>query len=78
MKDIDSLSQLRVGQSAIIKNVCAKGSMQRRLLDMGFTKGAVAKCLYKSPFGDPTAFMIRNAVVALRKEDAQCIFAALI
>lgn len=75
MENIGSLSQLKVGQAAVINSVCAGGSMQRRLLDMGFTKGAVVKCLYKSPYGDPTAFMIRNAVVALRNEDAQCVFA---
>lgn len=78
MKDIGSISQLNVGQAAVITGVFAGNTMQRRLLDMGFTRGATVKCLYKSPYGDPTAFMIRNAVVALRNEDAQCIFATLI
>ena len=44
--------------------------MRRRLQDIGLIEGTVVECLGKSPLGDPTAFLIRGAVIALRREDA--------
>ena len=41
----------------------------RRLLDIGVISGTRVKCVLKSPLGDPTAYLIRGAVMALRKED---------
>lgn len=38
---------------------------------MGLTEGAKATCLYESPAGDPKAYLIRGAVVALRSAEAQ-------
>lgn len=77
MKHINRLSQLPQGGLAYIDSINTKGSMRRRLLDMGFTKGASVQCLFKGPSGDPTAYMVRRAVIALRKEDADCIMAEL-
>ena len=45
----------------------------RRLQDLGFVAGAVAKCVFRSPLGDPTAFEICGVTVALRREDARRI-----
>ena len=40
------------------------------MLDLGFTKGTKIVPVFRSPFGDPTAFEIRGTVIALRKEDS--------
>lgn len=48
----------------------SSGTMRRRMLDLGLIKGTKIKPLQKSPAGDPTAYYIRGAVIALRKEDA--------
>lgn len=37
---------------------------------MGFIPGTTVTCLQRSPLGDPTAYRIREAVIALREEDA--------
>ena len=37
-------------------------------------KGSVVKCIQKSPLGDPTAYGICGAVIALRSEEASLIF----
>lgn len=39
-------------------------------MDLGFTEGTVVSVIRKSPLGDPTAYGVRGAVIALRKEEA--------
>ncbi len=67
------LNDIPVGQSAWVDELLSTGSIRRRLLDIGITKGTQATCLYQSPSGDPRAYFIRGAVIALRKEDAACV-----
>ena len=67
------LSSLEVGTSCVIDSIHSKGTMRRRLLDLGFCEGSRVKCIQYSPAGDPIAYMIRGTVIALRKEDAQNI-----
>lgn len=64
------LSRLKVGQSGTVVSVNAKGSILRRLLDIGIVAGTKVRCVLKSPLGDPIAYLIRGAVIALRVEDA--------
>ena len=40
------------------------------LQDIGLVHGTVVKCLGASPLGDPSAYLIRGAVIALRSQDA--------
>ena len=51
----------------------SSGSMRRRLLDIGLIEGTDVECLQRSPAGDPVAYLIRGAVIALRAEDASQI-----
>ena len=46
------------------------GPMGQRLLDIGFTAGTEVACLYAAPSGEPRAYLVRGAVIALREEDA--------
>ena len=55
---------------AIWLNLIVIGNIKRRMLDLGFTKGTKIVPVFKSPFGDPTAFEVRGSVIALRKEDS--------
>ena len=65
-----SLSALRVGQSAYVAEIQADEAMRRRLLDLGLIRGTRVTCTAKSPAGDPAAYLIRGAVIALRGPDA--------
>ena len=67
------LSMLKAGTTCIIDSVNSPEHMRRRLLDLGFSKGTQIKCVQHSPSGDPTAYMLRGTVIALRKEDASHI-----
>ena len=68
LKDIDP------GAAAAVKEITVGGDMRRRLLDIGLTPGTRVECIGKSPGGDPKAFLIRGAVIALREEDCAWIF----
>ena len=65
-----NLSDIRIGEKGKIKSIKISGNMRRRLLDIGITDGTEIECVFKSPFGEPTAFLIKGAVIALRNE--QC------
>lgn len=64
------LYELAPGQSAKVIRVIRS---DRRLRDLGLIEGTQIKCRYRSPLGDPTAYDIRGAVVALRQRDARKI-----
>ena len=51
---METLSNIAMGKQAFVQSLCAEEAMQRRLLDLGLTKGAKIICLYESPFyGEP-------------------------
>ncbi len=69
--DFDTnLAGLQPGQTATVSGLVAQGGMRRRLQDIGLTQGAPVECLSVSPLGDPAAYLIRGAVIALRRRDA--------
>lgn len=63
-----NLTQLPLGSSGRVIGV-AQGS-DRRMWDMGLVEGTTVESLFRSPLGDPTAYLVRGAVIALRKKDA--------
>lgn len=65
------LSMLAPGQSARVASLRPGGAISRRLQDLGLIEGTIVECLYKSPLGDPSAYLIRGAVIALRRSDAE-------
>jgi len=78
MNDIKTLSDLKIGQTAKVKELISYGSIRRRLLDIGLIEGTEVECLQKSPSGDPVAYLIRGAVIALRSEDSTNIIISYI
>lgn len=65
------MGQLRDGQRGLVFGIDEAGAMGRRLRDMGLVRGTQVECLHHSPFGDPAAYLIRGAVIALRREDSR-------
>lgn len=66
------------GDKAIVRNLNTTGSMRRRFLDIGIVKDTVIECIGRSPLGDPSAYFIRGAVIAIRDQDAESIEVELI
>lgn len=63
------LSDLAPGQGAVVRALQTRGELRRRLLDLGLIPGTRVTCLGQSPAGDPAAYRIRGAVIALRRVD---------
>ena len=64
------LSALQEGESAYVTQVSAGPAMDRRLTDLGLVRGTRVTCVLRSPAGDPCAYLIRGALIALRRADA--------
>ncbi|MEJ2012317.1 MAG: metal-dependent transcriptional regulator [Anaerolineales bacterium] len=73
--DGERLSQLPVGEKAEVLEITSgvRGSERRRLLDLGLLPGTVVTAELASPQGDPKAYRIRDALIALREEQAERI-----
>lgn len=67
---MDRLCDLSPGEQGTVAFLCTRGPMRRRLLELGLIEGTQVECLCRSPSGDPTAYRIRRAVIALRRKDA--------
>lgn len=67
------LNDMLPGQTARIKELLSTGSIRRRLLDIGLIENTEVECVGRSPSGDPSAFLIRGAVIAIRSEDSSKI-----
>lgn len=68
-----SLTHLNPGQRGEVLELKDTGSMRRRLLDIGLAPNTPIECIGRSPLGDPSAFLIRGAVIAIRSEDCKKI-----
>ena len=71
--DFKTLNELKPGENAKIYSLLSKGTIRRRLLDIGLTENSYVECIGKSPLGDPKAFLIRGAVIAIRSDDLKNI-----
>ncbi|NUM72429.1 MAG: metal-dependent transcriptional regulator [Ignavibacteriaceae bacterium] len=71
-----TLATLKPGDKAVIAGISKKvfGLNRRRLLDLGFVPGTEISCLMKSPSGEPTAYIVKGATIALRDDQVKTIF----
>jgi DtxR family Mn-dependent transcriptional regulator len=69
------LSSLGVGQQAVVVDIspACRGVERRRLLDLGIVPGTLVRAELESTGGDPIAYQIRGAVIALRRDQADLI-----
>ena len=71
--DIFTLDKTKEGDTVTVRGVTASQPMRRRLLDLGFLSGTCVSCVMKSPLGDPSAYLVRGMLVALRSDDAKAV-----
>lgn len=69
---LTALSPGEEGEVIGISRNC-RGQQRRRMLDLGVIPGTVVKVEMRSAGGDPTAYNIRGASIALRKQQADFI-----
>ncbi|MEZ4587650.1 MAG: metal-dependent transcriptional regulator [Gemmatimonadales bacterium] len=70
------LDVLRPGDTAVVAQIApaVQGAQRRRLLDLGILPGTDITAEIRSPSGDPIAYRVRGALIALRKAQAQGIY----
>lgn len=73
MNNSFSLNRLPIGKKGIVTELLSTGAQRRRMLDLGVVQGTTIEALQESPSGDPVAYFIRGAVIALRNKDADKI-----
>lgn len=76
-KSVCPMTMLKIGESAVVNTMVLSGSMRRRLQDIGLIEGTKVECVLKSPCGDPVAYQIRGALIALREEDSSNILVTI-
>lgn len=67
------LCDITPGQKCAVQRLLVQGDMRRRLLDMGLVPDTIVECVGRSPLGDPKAYLVRGAVVAIRSSDTRDI-----
>ncbi|TDS16850.1 DtxR family Mn-dependent transcriptional regulator [Maribacter caenipelagi] len=75
-KKYQTLSSLNVGDKAQVIGISPKcrGQERIRLMDLGIVPGTEISAVLKSAFGDPTAYKIMGATIAIRKKQADNIY----
>ncbi len=71
----DTLASLKVGEQGEVISIskACRGLQRRRLMDLGIIPGTVVSAAMKSFSGDPVAYNIRGAAIALRKNQAEMV-----
>ena len=67
------LNDIKPGEKARVCCLTSSGSIRRRFLDIGLVENTLVECVGISPLGDPAAYQIRGAVIAIRKADSRNI-----
>jgi DtxR family transcriptional regulator, Mn-dependent transcriptional regulator len=67
------LSELKLGQKAQVKAVSGKGEIQKRLMDMGLTTGALVSLIRVEPLRNRLEVRVRGRHLSIRKAEAALI-----
>lgn len=70
------LNEIKPGEHATVAGIAVTDSLRRRLADLGLIPGTTVECVGVSPAGDPSAYLIRGSVIALRRRDCGGILIA--
>ena len=73
VRQVSILSELRVGESAVLVALDLPESVQNHLMHMGFVPDALVTVLRRAPAGDPTVYSVDGMEIALRHETAHAI-----
>jgi Fe2+ transport system protein FeoA len=70
---VKMLNELKRGEKGKIIKISGKGSVHRRLLDMGLISGSDIEMQRVAPLGDPIEIKVKGYNLSLRKEEAASI-----
>ena len=70
---METLKNVRVGQTATVVKLHGEGPVRRRIMDMGITKGVEIYVRKVAPLGDPMELNVRGYELSVRKADAEMV-----
>ena len=70
---METLRNVKCGQSVKVVKLHGEGAVKRRIMDMGITKGTDVYVRKVAPFGNPVEVTVRGYELSLRKADAEMI-----
>ena len=73
-----TLRDMKCGQSAKVVKLHGEGTVKRRIMDMGITKGVDVFVRKVAPLGDPVEITVRGYELSVRKADAEMILVELL
>lgn len=68
-----TLKDVKVGETAVVVRLHGEGSVKRRIMDMGLTRGTEVHVRKVAPLGDPMELTVRGYELSVRKADAEMI-----
>ncbi len=68
-----TLKQAKIGDRVKVVRLHGQGTVRRRIMDMGITKGVEIYLRKEAPLGDPIEVTVRGYELSLRKADAEMI-----
>ena len=68
-----TLKEVGTGETVVVSKINVTGSVKRRIMDMGITKGVELYIRKVAPLGDPVEITVRGYELSVRKNDAQCV-----
>ena len=70
---MNTLRDVRIGETCKVKRIHGEGALKRRIMDMGITKGVEIYVRKVAPLGDPVEVTVRGYELSIRKSDAEWI-----
>ena len=68
-----TLKETSVGETVKVVKLNGSGPVERRIMDMGITRGVDVFVRKVAPLGDPVEVTVRGYELSLRKADAEMI-----
>lgn len=70
---ITPLHKSPIGKEAKVIAMRFGDVKRRRMFDLGITPNSKIIAIQKSPYGNPIAYLVRGAIIAMRNEDSKKI-----
>jgi len=70
---VKTLRDVKIGETCTVVKLHGEGTIKRRIMDMGITKGVEIYVRKVAPLGDPVEITVRGYELSIRKADAESI-----
>lgn len=68
-----TLKEVKPGATVKVVKISGEGTVKRRIMEMGLTKGIEVFVRKVAPLGDPVEVTVRDYELSVRKADAELV-----